>query len=42
MKLIKPPVKPSRSPVLHLKLRSGKYASWKQFLDNAYWNVQLK
>ena len=42
MKLIRHPVMPRRSPVLYLKLRSGKYETWKQFLDNAYWNVQLK
>ena len=42
MKLIRRPVMPKRSPILHLKLRSGKYETWKQFLDNAYWNVQLK
>lgn len=42
MKLIRQPVKPKRSPMLNLKLSSKKYASWKTFLDNAYWNVELK
>ena len=42
LKLVRRPVKPRRSPVIHLKLRSGKYQSWKQFLDNAYWSVELK
>ena len=42
MKLIKQPVKPKRSPLLNLKLSSAKYRSWKSFLDNAYWNVELK
>ena len=40
--LVRRPVKPRRSPIIHLKLRSGKYASWKQFLDHAYWSVELK
>jgi 5-methylcytosine-specific restriction endonuclease McrA len=42
MKLITEPVKPKRSPVVTLRLSSEKYASWKQFLDIAYWNVELK
>jgi 5-methylcytosine-specific restriction endonuclease McrA len=42
MKLIAPPAKPRRSPVLTIKLSDSKYASWKQFLDFAYWNVELK
>ena len=42
MKLVRKPVRPRRSPVIHLKLRSPKYQSWKQFLDNAYWEVELK
>lgn len=42
MRLTQPPVRPRRSPVLHLKLRHPKYQSWKTFLDNAYWDVELK
>lgn len=42
MKLIRQPVKPKHSPVLSLKLRSEKYHSWKQFLNEAYWSVPLK
>ena len=42
LKLITPPAKPKRSPVLTIKLSDSKYASWKQFLDFAYWNVELK
>lgn len=42
MKLVKPPVKPKRSPMLTLKLGNPKYESWKSFLDNAYWSVDLK
>jgi len=42
MKLITPPVKPKRSPMVTLRLTSEKYASWKQFLNAAYWNVELR
>jgi hypothetical protein len=42
MKLIRLPQEPRRSPVIHLKLRSGRYRSWKTFLDQAYWSVELK
>jgi len=42
MKLIRPPVRPKSSPALTIKLGNPKYASWKTFLDNAYWSVDLK
>ena len=42
MKLIAQPRRPRYSPVLTVKLSDSKYASWKQFLDYAYWNVELK
>ena len=42
LKLIAEPVKPRRSPAVTLRLTSEKYASWKQFLDAAYWNVELR
>lgn len=42
MKLIKKPVRPKRSPLLSIKLGNPKYASWKSFLDSAYWSVDLK
>lgn len=42
LKLYRKATKPRRSPVIRLKLRSGKYHSWKAFLDNAYWTVELK
>ena len=40
--LIRKPEKPKRSPLLNLKLTHKKYQSWKTFLDNAYWSVELK
>jgi 5-methylcytosine-specific restriction endonuclease McrA len=42
MGLIRKPEKPKRSPMLNLKMTSKKYQSWKTFLDNAYWSVELK
>jgi 5-methylcytosine-specific restriction endonuclease McrA len=42
MKLIRDPVKPKRSPLLSIKLGNPKYESWKTFLNNAYWSVDLK
>lgn len=42
MHLIRPPVKPKRSPLLSIKLGNPKYESWKSFLDSAYWSVDLK
>lgn len=42
MSLIRKPEKPKRSPLLNLKLTHKKYQSWKTFLDNAYWSVELK
>ena len=42
MTLIRKPEKPKRSPLLNLKLTQKKYRSWQSFIDNAYWNVELK
>ncbi len=42
MKLTRKPVQPRRNPVISLRLGSDKYASWRAFLDHAYWSVELK
>lgn len=42
MKLYREPIKPKRNPVVQLRLGSDKYASWRQFVDLAYWSVELK
>ena len=42
MKLIRKPVKPRRNPVISVRLGSDKYASWRAFLNDAYWSVELK
>lgn len=42
MKLIKKPAQPKRNPLISMRLNSERYASWKAFLDEAYWSVELK
>jgi 5-methylcytosine-specific restriction endonuclease McrA len=42
MQLIRQPVKPRRSPLLSVKLGNPKYASWRSFVDSAYWTVDLR
>jgi len=41
MRLIREPIRPKTSPALRLKLSNRKYQSWKSFLDEAYWSVEL-
>lgn len=41
MKLIKKPSRPKNNPVIHIHLNHERYRSWKQFLDHAYWSVEL-
>lgn len=42
MHLIRQPAKPRRNPSISVKLADNRYASWKAFLDNAYWSVELR
>lgn len=42
MTLIVKPAKPRRSPIITMQLSHSRYRSWKQFLDHAYWSVELK
>lgn len=42
MHLIRPAIRPKRNPLITVKLGNSKYASWKSFLDEAYWSVELK
>ncbi len=42
MRLIKIPEKPNYNPSLQVQLSDRRYRSWRQFLDAAYWNVELK
>lgn len=41
MRLVRPPIKPKRNPLISLRLGNEKYQSWKAFLDHAYWSVEL-
>ena len=41
MRFIKKPERPKRNPLIALRLGHEKYASWKAFLDHAYWSVEL-
>lgn len=41
MKLVRKPVKPRSNPIIHIHLSHERYRSWKQFLDHAYWSVEL-
>jgi 5-methylcytosine-specific restriction endonuclease McrA len=42
MKLVRKPIKPKRNPLITLRLGQERYSSWKAFLDDAYWNVELR
>jgi len=42
MRLTRKPERPKRNPLISLRLGQEKYTSWKQFLDAAYWSVELK
>jgi len=42
MKLIRRPARPRRNPTITIRLGERKYHSWKAFLDDAYWHVELK
>jgi len=42
LRLVREPVQPRFSPVISLHAGSEKYRSWKQFLDAAYWHVELR
>ena len=42
MRLIRPPVRPKRNPAITLRLGAARYESWKAFLDEAYWTVELQ
>ncbi len=42
MKLIRKAIRPKRNPLITLRLGQERYSSWKAFLDDAYWNVELR
>jgi 5-methylcytosine-specific restriction endonuclease McrA len=42
MRLIRMPVKPRWHPLVKISFTSGHYEVWKNFLDIAYWNAELR
>jgi len=42
MQLVRQPRMPKRSPLMAVKLHNPKYASWKNFVDQAYWLADLQ
>lgn len=42
VRLVRPARRPRRNPLITLRLGSAKYQSWKTFLDEAYWSVELR
>lgn len=41
MHLVRSPRKPKKHPAIKLRVGSPRYHSWKAFLDEAYWTVEL-
>ena len=42
MRLVKAPVKPRWHPLVKISFTTGQYEAWKNFLDIAYWNTELR
>lgn len=42
MALVREPFRPTLNPAIVAQIGSQQYASWKSFLDEAYWNVELE
>jgi 5-methylcytosine-specific restriction endonuclease McrA len=42
MSMTRKPIRPKRNPLISIRLGQDRYSSWKAFLDDAYWNVELK
>ena len=40
--LVRKPIKPKHNPLIHIHLGHQRYHTWKEFLDHAYWSVELK
>ncbi|MFM1802207.1 MAG: hypothetical protein RJA81_1559 [Planctomycetota bacterium] len=41
MPLVRKPERPKTSPLLNVKLSNRKYASWKIFLENSSWSIDI-
>ena len=42
MRLVAPPIKPRWHPLVRLALAHGTQEAWRNFLDVAYWNIELQ
>ena len=42
MQLIRTPVRPRLNPAIVTHVTKRKFASWRSFLDEAYWNIELE
>jgi len=42
MHLIRQACKPRHNPLIHIHMGNERYRSWKQFIEHAYWSVELK
>ena len=42
LELVRQPHRPQRNPLISIRMGSDRYASWKAFLDHAYWSVELR
>lgn len=42
MHLVRKPIRPKRNPVIAMRLGDARYRSWKAFLNDAYWTVELR
>jgi len=42
MHLLKHPARPTHNPMLAMKLSNPKYASWRTFLPNANWAIEMR
>jgi len=42
MRLVRAPTKPRWHPLVKISFTSGKYEAWRNFLDVAYWNAELR
>ena len=42
MRLVRSAVKPRWHPLVKISFTTGQYEAWKNFLDIAYWNAELR
>ncbi|MEM9167763.1 MAG: HNH endonuclease [Planctomycetota bacterium] len=42
MALVRTPEQPKRNPLISMRMGSERYQVWSEFLNNAYWSVELR